>query len=368
MSEGVVGRGASDPTLDAEDFSTKTKGVAKPRKKAIRAASVLYMLTPQLRMSPFDVNMAVDAGYKFITSYDGVAIPDVSGLVQDAMFSRPPQFAPRTGLFIGGKDVIIALDMMRTAKSAMFPPFDVSIFADPAGSFTAAAAMVALVERTLKRNFNRTLDGLRVSVFGATGVVGFASGVLASLNGAQVWMVAHESMEPVVKSAVVAGERFNADLEPVAGQTDAAKARIVRESDIVFAAGPAGVRILSRAHIARADRLLVAADLNAVAPMGIEGVDPHMDGVPLPGSSALGLGPLTIGDMKYKVQAGLFRRMLNAEKPLHLDFRDALDYARTLAEPSAKKSKRQSKASAAKGGSKGRRKRDDRGAHRSLAG
>ncbi len=346
---------------DAEEYSTRTKSAGRARKKPLRAPSVLYMLTPQQRMSPFDVNMAVDAGYKFITCYDGVEIPDVSGLVQDAMFSRPPQFAPRTGLFIGGKDVIFALDMMSTAKSAMFPPFNVSIFGDPAGSFTAAAAMVALVERTLKRNFNRTLDGLRVSVFGATGVVGFASGVLAAQNGAQVWMVAHDSMEPVVKSAVVAGERFNADLEPVAGQTDAAKARIVRQSDIVFAAGPAGVRILSRAHIARADRLMVAADLNAVGPTGIEGVDLHMDGLPLPGSSALGLGPLTIGDMKYKVQAGLFRRMLNAEKPLHLDFRDALDYARTLTEATATKSKggRRKKSSAASKGGKGRRKRNE---------
>src|SRR5262245_49047104 len=84
VTDGTLGRGAADPVSDAEDFATMAKSAGRPRKTPIRAASVLYMLTPQTRMSPFDVNMAVDAGYKFITCYDGVAIPDVSGIVQDA--------------------------------------------------------------------------------------------------------------------------------------------------------------------------------------------------------------------------------------------------------------------------------------------
>ena len=33
---------------------------------------------------------------------------------------------------------------------------------------------------------------------------------------------------------------------------------------------------------------------------------------------------------KYKVQAGLFRRMIEAEKPLYLDFRDAFALAREI--------------------------------------
>ena len=37
----------------------------------------------------------------------------------------------------------------------MFPPFQLSVFADPAGSFTTGAAMVACVERVLKEKKQR---------------------------------------------------------------------------------------------------------------------------------------------------------------------------------------------------------------------
>ncbi|MGH6794604.1 MAG: methylene-tetrahydromethanopterin dehydrogenase N-terminal domain-containing protein, partial [Methylocella sp.] len=49
------------------------------------------MLTPLRHMSPFDVNMALDAGFDSVTSYAGVTIDDITPLVQDAMFSRSPR-------------------------------------------------------------------------------------------------------------------------------------------------------------------------------------------------------------------------------------------------------------------------------------
>jgi methylene-tetrahydromethanopterin dehydrogenase len=67
-----------------------------------------------------------------------------------------------------------------------------------------------------------------------------------------------------------------------------------------------------------------------VAPAGIEGMELKMDGMPLPGSSVLGVGPLAIGDIKYKTQAALFRRMLTTDKPVNIDFRDAFTMARRL--------------------------------------
>ena len=70
------------------------------------------MFSPQKHMSPFDVNMAADAGYKVIIPYINVTQDEVTGLVQDAIFSRPPHDGVRTGVFIGGKDALLALDMM----------------------------------------------------------------------------------------------------------------------------------------------------------------------------------------------------------------------------------------------------------------
>src|SRR5437764_2538386 len=135
--------------------------------------SILHMITPLKHMSPFDVNMALDAGFDAVLAYTNVEAKEVTGLVQDAMFSRPPQDAVRTGFFIGGKDAILALDMREACKKALFPPFELAIFADPAGSFTTAAAMVACVEKVLRNESKREVKGTRIAVYGATGVVGF---------------------------------------------------------------------------------------------------------------------------------------------------------------------------------------------------
>ena len=46
------------------------------------------MISPQENVSPFDVNMACDAGYDLVIPYTNVNLTDVKGLVQDAIFSR----------------------------------------------------------------------------------------------------------------------------------------------------------------------------------------------------------------------------------------------------------------------------------------
>ena len=294
------------------------------------ATPILHMLSPQKHMSPFDVNMATDAGYKVIVPYINVTQEEVAGLVQDAIFSRPPQDGVRTGVFIGGKDAILALDMMEAARKAMVPPFQVSVFADPAGSFTTAAAMVACVERVLKNKFGRTLKGTRIAVFGATGVVGFASSIIAALEGAHVQLVAHRGVDRVIKGAALSKERFGVDLEAVNGESDDNKRDIIANAEIIFAAAAAGVRVVSAEHKQLAKNLLIAADVNAVPPPGVDGMDRFMDGAPLPGCSALGIGPLAIGDIKYKTESGLFKRMIASNEPLHLDFRHAFEFARGL--------------------------------------
>ena len=65
-------------------------------------------------------------------------------------------------------------------------------------------------------------------------------------------------------------------------------------------------------------------------PAGIEGLDLHANGVELTGGS-LGIGPLAIGDVKYKTESGLFQRMAASSKAISLDFRDAFSLAREIA-------------------------------------
>ncbi|MBL8301538.1 MAG: methylenetetrahydromethanopterin dehydrogenase, partial [Ideonella sp.] len=89
---------------------------------------ILHMFTPGAQMSPFDVNMAADAGYQILTPYCHVALDAITGLTQDAIFSRGPKGVARTGIFIGGRDVLLAADMLERAEQAMVPPFVVSLF------------------------------------------------------------------------------------------------------------------------------------------------------------------------------------------------------------------------------------------------
>ncbi len=292
---------------------------------------ILHMLTPLKHMSPFDVNMALDAGYDDAIPYTSVTIDDVTGLVQDAIFSRGPDGVKRTGIFIGGKRAIEALDMMDRAKKAMVPPFEISVFADPAGSFTTAAAMVACAKKALEEKFKTGLKGKRVVVFGGTGVVAFASAVIATGDGAKATLVGYDGPERVRKLAIESNARFEIDLGYADGTTEEQKAELAKEADLIFAAGPAGRRIISQAQLKPAKGLMVVADVNAVPPSGVEGVGVNDNGTPIEGTSAVGIGALAIGDVKYKTEAGLFKEMIEAKKPVYLDFRDAYALAQKLA-------------------------------------
>jgi methylene-tetrahydromethanopterin dehydrogenase len=292
--------------------------------------NILHMLTPAKQVSPFDVNMALDAGYDAVLTYSNVTLDEVTGLVQDAIFSRPPKVGVRTGMFFGGKNASLALDMMAAAKKALVPPFGISFFADPAGSFTTAAAMVACVERLLKDKKQRSLKALKVAVFGATGVVGFAAAVIAALEGANVTLVGYDGIRRVSDAASEIKARFNVDVRAADGSDDSKKSAILAGIEAAFCAGRAGVMILSKAQLSTATELLIAADVNAVPPTGVEGLDMQANGSNITAQGAMGLGPLSIGNIKYKTESGLFQRMISAAKPVQFDFREAFVVAREL--------------------------------------
>ena len=65
----------------------------------------------------------------------------------------------------------------------------------------------------------------------------------------------------------------------------------------MFCAAAAGKQVLSASALASAKSLIIAADVNAVPPAGIEGLQLKDNGVELP-VGILGIGPLAIGDVK----------------------------------------------------------------------
>lgn len=286
------------------------------------------MLVPGDNVSPFDVNMAADAGFSVIVPYRGVTADRVTALVQDAIFSRPPKRFNDTGAFIGGHDVNIAADMLTKASEAMVPPFEISVFADPNGAYTTAAALVALVEHHLRAKTDSGFADRDVEIFGG-GPVGLCTAVLVAQQGGRPRLVRLTEMSPEREEAVAHfGQRYGVDLPWTKGQTDDEKCATLESADVVIAAAKAGIEVISRAVLESASKLLVAADVNAVPPAGIAGVSPTDNGVDLKTTSgAVGIGALAVGNIKYNVQQGLFKVMLEADHPVVLDFPDAYQLA-----------------------------------------
>ena len=294
---------------------------------------ILHLFTPAAQASPFDVNMAYDAGYDAVAPYTGVTLADVASLTQDAIFSRGPKRVRRTGIFIGGRDLDLALDMLAAARKAMVPPFEVSVFADPSGAFTTAAAVVAAVERALREKHGSELAGRRVLVLGGTGPVGTAAAILAAQEGAIVELASSTDLDRAQAAADRIRTRSKLAVTPVLANA-ASLRELLGEVEVVIAAAKAGNEVVPAASLAAARALLVAADVNAVPPAGIAGVGVMDNGAPLGAAAsgkAVGIGALAVGNIKYQVERGLFQSMCTSEKALYLDFRHAFEKARELA-------------------------------------
>ena len=295
---------------------------------------ILHMFTPSRQISPFDINMAADAGYQIIVPYSDVTIDGIAGLTQDTIFSRGPKGVARTGIFIGGRDATLAADMVERAKAAMVKPFVVSVMADPSGAYTTAAAMVACVEAALKRHHGQGLAGQRVLVLGGTGPVGRIAGVIAAQAGAEVHLSSRHGTDVAEEAASQSGKRFGVSLHGTSAGDRAALRASLADADVVLACAAAGVQVVSPADLAFAKRIKVAADVNAVPPEGIAGVGVMDDAKPLAGTSApgnvVGIGALAVGNVKYQTQHRLLVQMRNAEKAQVLSFPEAFAVARAF--------------------------------------
>ncbi len=296
---------------------------------------LIHMFDPSPHVSPFDINMAADAGFDMVIPYDNVQLEHVHGLVQDTIFSRDSTGVKHTGIFLGGRNVDLALDMLDVAKKAMVPPFQVSVLADPSGAFTTAGAVIACIEKALKTLQINELKGLNVVVIGGTGSVGGTCGAIASLEGAEVTLVDHVSMERATALAEKFNTRFGCHLKADVAGTDEDKIRLISDADIVISAALAGLEVISATVLKEAKNLKVAADVNAVPPAGIKGIERKHNAEPMEfavnSPSAVGIGALAIGDVKYKTQKDLLKDLVKFDDPVYYDFRDAFARAKKLA-------------------------------------
>ena len=289
---------------------------------------IIHMITTAKNLSPFDVNMAYDAGWDKCVPYISIETNEVEGLVQDAIFSRPPGIN-KTGIFVGGRDPHKAIEMLNICKKSLVPPFTLSGFADPSGAFTTAAGMIAKVENALKNNFDKDFSGQKVVVFGGTGPVGCIAGVLAASAGAEVVIMGRKK-EKCEELAQFCKENYLDSSAIISGAANEEFDSQISEVDVVLASGAAGIQLVSEGQLKVATNLKVAADVNAVPPSGVAGLDAMQDCKELTASSsgAVGIGALAIGQVKYQAQSKLLKKMATSDKPVFLDFNDALEFAR----------------------------------------
>ena len=100
-------------------------------------------------------------------------------------------------------------------------------------------------------------------------------------------------------------------------------------ADIIFCAARAGTQVLNIKQLRSASNALVIADVNAVPPAGLEGVELKDDDKKHE-MGALSIGPLTSGDIKVKTQYKMLEKMSSTDKPLYLNFDEALKIAREI--------------------------------------
>jgi hypothetical protein len=262
--------------------------------------------------SVFDRIVAYDGGADEVLSYGGVSVDSVRDLVYGAMFTRGPKDLHNTAIFIGGSVMRAGEQLLAAVEKTFFGPLRVSVMLDSNGSNTTAVAAVAKLMETVG-----DVKGRRAVIVAGTGPVGTRAAGLLARAGARVAITSRHA-EEARRIAEQIESRFGGRVEAVVVPGPSQVASALGDADILLNTGPAGVQLVPRDAWSNLPKLRVVADLNAVPPLGIEGVEATDSGADRNGVKVF--GALGVGNFKMKVHkrciARLFERndlVLDAE-------------------------------------------------------
>ncbi len=282
---------------------------------------ILIQLDSDVQASVFDRVVAIDGGAEELFTYAGVKPEQVQGLVHGAIFTRGPKDLKSTAIFIGGSDVAAGERLLAECLKHMIPSFGlrVSVLLDANGANTTAAAAVRAAARHLD------LASCKALVLGGTGPVGQRVARLLAGAGAQVRVASRQQSRAVAVCEEIRKKIPNAQLEPVgiAGPGDLTKA--LQGQTLAIAAGAAGVVLLPQSARTNCPTLKVAIDLNAVPPLGVEGVEVSDKGADRHG--AIAYGALGVGATKMKVHKAAIAKLFE-QNDLVLDAEEIYEIAK----------------------------------------
>ena len=262
----------------------------------------------QLDSSPypsvFDRVVALDAGADEVMSYGGVVEDAVRDLVHGAIFTRGPKDLHHTAIFIGGTDMAAGERLLAAVRNAFFGPMRVSVMLDSNGSNTTAVAAVAKLLQAAGPG--RDVEGRRVVITAGTGPVGVRAAGLFARAGADVVLT---SRRPEQSTEVVEGlrQRFGDSVRAVKMSDGSQAAAVIEGAQLVLNAGGAGICLVPRDAWAGRAGLRAVADLNAVPPLGVEGIEVNDDGVER--ESVTVFGALGVGKLKMKIHKACIARL-----------------------------------------------------------
>jgi hypothetical protein len=284
---------------------------------------ILIQFDGDAQPSVFDRVVAIDAGADEVFSYGGVQPGQVRDLVHGAIFTRGPRDLKRTALFIGGSDVAAGERLLAEACRHMLPQFGlrVSVLLDANGANTTAAAAVRAAARHLD------LKGAAALVLGGTGPVGQRVARLLARQGAAVRVGSRQQARAQQVCDAIRARVPDAAVEPAATAGDADLRAALAGRTLVIAAGAAGVTLLPRAARAACPDLRVAIDLNAVPPVGIEGVEVMDQAAQRDGIMAY--GAVGVGQTKMKIHKAAIARLFESNDQV-LDAEEVYGLAQTI--------------------------------------
>jgi len=265
---------------------------------------LLLQLDSSPHPSVFDRVVALDAGADEVMSYGGVVEEAVRDLVHGAIFTRGPKDLHHTAIFIGGTDMAAGERLLAAARKAFFGPMRVSVMLDSNGSNTTAVAAVAKLLQAAGPGSD--VQGRRVVITAGTGPVGVRAAGLFAKAGADVVLT---SRRPDQSAEVVDGlrQRFGDSVRAVKMSDGSQAAAVIEGAQLVLNAGGAGICLVPRDAWAGRAGLRAVADLNAVPPPGVEGIEVNDDGVEREGVTAF--GALGVGRLKMKIHKACIARL-----------------------------------------------------------
>jgi hypothetical protein len=266
---------------------------------------ILLQLDSDKHPSVFDTITAYDAGAEHVLALGNVAVEDVRDLVYGAMFTRGGEDLKNSAVFIGGSDVSTGEAMLKAATEAFFGPVRVSVMMDSNGCNTTAASAVAKIIGAAD------VKGEKAVVLAGTGPVGMRAAAFLAKEGCQTFLTSRR-LERAQKAAAQVKERFGVEVTPLAVSDEATTSLALADAAVVLTTGKAGVQLVLEALWTAHLTLQVLADVNAVPPLGIEGIKPHWDSKEKHGKVIF--GALGIGGLKMKVHRACVARLFGSNE------------------------------------------------------